>query len=131
MISVGPVEWLWVGLNTATLVLTLLLLADAERDRRTVRRFNGRAREIVTANSVRREFLRAIVQALLLALTIPSLLSDRDITLSGPVLTLIAIALVLLAQSVLDTRERKQLKVVVARELAVGAPVSPPGSAAS
>jgi hypothetical protein len=128
MTSVGPVEAFWVALNSATLLLTLGLLVDAERDRRYVRRFNGHAREIVTLNVVRREVMRAIVQGILLALAVPALLDDRQVTLSPLVVGFIAIALILFAQSLFDTRERKQLAAIVAREY--GAPSPPPGSTA-
>ncbi len=129
MTSVGPVEALWVALNGVTLLLTLGLLVDAERDRRMVRRFNGRAREIVTINVVRREILRAVVQAILLALAVPALLDDRQVVLSPFVTGLIAIGLILFAQSLFDMRERKQLAAIVAREY--GAPPTPPGNPAS
>lgn len=117
MTSVGPVELLWVALNSATLLLTLGLLMDAERDRRYVRRFNGKAREIVTANVVRRELLRMIIQAILLAFAIPALTDDRHVVLSPFIVGFIAIAVILFAQSVFDTRERKELSAIVAREL--------------
>lgn len=118
MIHASPVEAFWVVLNSVTLLLTVGLLVDAERDRRAVKRLNGKAREIVTANAVRREVISTVIQAIFLALAVPSLLSDRDVSLSYSVVALLTVAVLLLVQSVFDTLERKRLKAILLRELA-------------
>lgn len=113
MISIGPVEGLWLTVNAGTLLLTAAALVEAERDRRAVRRLNGKARRIATAGNVRREVLRTVVQVLLLLVAVPAIFSDREITLSPPIVELMTVAIVLLISSIWDARERRRLDAAV------------------
>jgi hypothetical protein len=81
-----------------------------------VKLLNGKAREIATLGHVRREVMRGLVQVLLLAVAVPSLFSDRDISLTPALAALMAVPVLLLLQSYLDARERRLLTLVVARE---------------
>lgn len=112
---VDDVEAAWITLNAATLLLTAVALIEAERDRRAVRILNGRARELATAGAVRREVFRLAVQACFIATAVPGLFVDRDLTIVGPVAFLMTAAVLILASSIFDARERR----VIDRELAV------------
>lgn len=112
---VDDVEAAWLTLGLAVVVLTVLALIEAERDRRAVKILNGRARELATAGAVRREIFRLVVQALLLVAAVPGLFIDRDLTVVGPVAFLMAAQAAVLVQTILDARERR----LIDRELAI------------
>jgi hypothetical protein len=115
-IHVGPIETAYIGLNLVTLALTINALLEAYRDRRAVKVLNGRAREVAAHGSVRRERFRVILQALLLLLAVPSVLSEREVTLTPFVAVLMLMSLLLLLSSYMDARERRYLTALVARE---------------
>jgi hypothetical protein len=114
--SVSLVEFLWVMLNTITLVFTITALVDARADREAVRLLNGKARELAASGIVRREMVRVIVQVLLLSIAVPGLFSDRETALSPVVAALMAVPLFLLLSSFWDARERKAMTVIVTAE---------------
>ena len=109
---IDPIEGLWVGVTTTTLILTLYALFEAIRSLRLARldaSASHEARETVAAGNVRREALRAVVQSLLLSIAIPGLFIDRSITLTAPVLALILVPLTLFTSTVFDARDRGRL----------------------
>lgn len=111
-LQVHPIEALWFVVNVTTLLLTLLALLEARRDLVIAEADttpSHEARELTARGNVRREFLRVIIQALLISIVIPGLFTDRPISLSPIVLALIGIAIVLLASTIFDTRERTKL----------------------
>ena len=120
-LSVGPIEAIWILVNTVTFALTLSSFVDARADREAVRLLNGHARELAATGLVRREGFRLAVQLLLLAIAVPGVFVDREIALSPVVAALMAIALILLASSYFDARDRKAMTVLVAAELLVEA----------
>jgi len=119
-LSVGPLEALWIVTNLTTFALTLSALVDARADREAVKLLNGHARELAASGIVRREWIRLIVQMLLLAVAIPGVVSDREIVLTLPIAALMAVPCLLLLSSFLDARDRKALTVLVAADLLAG-----------
>jgi hypothetical protein len=116
-LSIGPVEAAWFALNLATLVYTLAALDDARANQKAVRLLNGHAREFATAGVVRREVFRVIVQALLLALAVPSLFDATEARFNPFVLIFIGIAVTLFLASFTDAGDRKKMTVLSAAEL--------------
>jgi hypothetical protein len=117
--NVSGLEFVWVMLNTVTLVFTITALFDARADREAVRILNGRARELAATGIVRRELVRVIVQVLLLSIAVPGLFSDRQTTLSPALAALMAVPVFLLLASFWDARERKRMTTIVAAEALV------------
>lgn len=111
--NVNEVEAVWLSVTLAGFVLTLFALWDAWVARGVVKRLNGHAREIAAAANVRREAIRLVVQTLFLIVVIPGLFSDRPLVLSISVAALIAVPVVLLANSVVDTVDRRRLIGVI------------------
>lgn len=109
---VDLVEAVWFALNAGCLVVTLIALVDARRDQNAVARINGRARKLVTAGNVRREFLRAVVQVLLIVIVIPGLFVDVPIRVTPLLLALMAVPVVLLLSSLYDYRDRRALNAL-------------------
>lgn len=112
-IDVNEVEAIWIALTLGGVVLRVLALRDACRDRVAIRALNGRAREIMADGSVRREVLRLVVQLLLLSIVVPAILRPGPTVISVGLLVVIAIPAVLFVDSVLDTRERRRLTAIV------------------
>lgn len=108
-IHLDPIEGIWIVLNGTTFVVTVLAWWSARTDRRVVALKNGRIREIATAGNVRREVVRAILQLALLSLVIPGLFSERPVVLSWPVLSLMAIAVLMFANTAGDYRDRRRI----------------------
>lgn len=114
MRALSLVELVWVTLNTVTLALTIHALADARADRRAVRLLDGRAREMAADGAVRREQLRVVVQVLLLIAVIPGVFFLPSwIT----IVALMAVPAMLLANSLLDARDRRALIAALAEEI--------------
>lgn len=111
-LHVDPIEALWFVVNATTLLLTVLALFEARRDLGIARvddSSSHEARELTARGNVRREFLRVVVQALLISLVVPQLFSDRPVTLSPFVVALILVAMVLLTSTIFDRRDRDAL----------------------
>lgn len=118
-LSINPVEAVWTLLNFSTFLLTLSALVDARADQRAVKLLNGHARELAAAGIVRREFLRLVMQVLLLAVVIPGLFADGDTPVNYIVVILMSIPVLLLLSSLLDARDRRGMTVIVAADLAL------------
>lgn len=116
MIFVGPVELFWLAVNLMALALTVQALIEARHDRETVKRLNGRAREVAVAGDVRRAWERIVKVSLLLVVAVPGIFSDRDITLTPPIVALMLVPCIILLSAYRDSRERKLLTALVARE---------------
>lgn len=120
-VDINTVEAVWITINLLTLVVTIYALGSARADQKAVAILNGHARELSAFGQVRREFLRLIVQVLLLGLAIPGLFSDRDIDPLNPFVdTLILISLLIAISSVWDARDRKVLTTMAAVDLIKG-----------
>jgi hypothetical protein len=116
MISVGPVEAVWIGLNFLAFVLTLGLLADAYRDRRAVAAANGAIRKTAINGRIVGERFRALINGCLLLVAVPSVFTDRETPLNPQVALLMAVPALMLLWAYLDTRRGKLLLALVARE---------------
>lgn len=134
-VHIDRVELVWILVNAVAVAVTLWVLLDAVRDFRVVRIRNGaaspalnRARVLAAGHAVRRHAVRLLIQLLLLALVLPELLVDREVPLSPFVLTLVAVAVLMLINSLADWRESAQLarlsdEVILAERLAkMGSP---------
>lgn len=110
-LHIDPVEALWFIVNTATLIFSILALAEARRDLNAAALVEPKieARLVVARGNVRREFLRVIVQTLLLSLVIPLLFDDRPVTLNPFVVALILVAVTLFTSTFFDRRDRDRL----------------------
>lgn len=104
-----PIEVAWILINITAVVLTVYALRDARVTQEAVIALNGKARELVAQQNVRREWLRLIVQVCLLVIVIPGLFNDRPVPLSPIVIDLMAIPVILLLSTVLDLRDRRRL----------------------
>lgn len=113
MTTVAPVEWIWLLSSGGGLLFTLVAFVDAWRLRNVL---NG-ARRLVARGNVRREVLRVIVQTLLLVVIIPGLFIDRPVTLSLPILCLIAVPPVLLLNTIWDAYDRHRVVRLVKGEI--------------
>jgi hypothetical protein len=117
VVSVEPLEAVYVVINLTAFLLTLSALVDARADSQAVKLLNGQARELAAAGNVRREALRIVVLLLLLSIVVPGLHVDREIPLSPLVVALMGIPLVLLASTVFDSKDRRAMTAVVAADL--------------
>jgi NADH:ubiquinone oxidoreductase subunit 4 (subunit M) len=115
-IHIGAVEMVWLGVTFLALMLAIREYIEARRDRDTVRRLNGRAREVAAVGSVRREGLRVVILGLLLSVAVPGIFSDREIVLSPAITALMLVPCLLLLGAYLDGRERRLLTAIVAHE---------------
>jgi len=107
-------EAIWLALNLATLFLTLVALTDALADQSAVKLLNGHAREIAAAGIVRRESFRVVIQGLLLVAILPAIFGvSAGVTIAA----LMAVPVVLLTSSLLDSRERKRMTIMVAADI--------------
>jgi hypothetical protein len=119
MISINGVEALWIGVNSLTLILTVIALFDAWHDLRIAAGADRRRARVLTARgNVRREGLRLVVQSLLLGVAIPGAFVDREINLTPPLMALIAVPVVLLISTLLDTRDRSRLAGMLLTDIA-------------
>lgn len=118
--NVNEVEAFWLLINLVTLILTVRAYLEARADRDAVKALNGRARELAAAGQVRREGFRVIVQALLLSVVIPSLFAPGGVSLTAPIVALMAVPVVLLVSSWLDSRDRRALVLLISAEAKVG-----------
>lgn len=111
--SINAVEAFWIFTNLATLFVTFAAFLDALADRRTYLKLTDvgerSARAIAARGNVRREVMRLIVQILLLAVIVPGLFVDRPVEMSAPVLALITVPVMLLAASLMDALDRREL----------------------
>jgi hypothetical protein len=106
---INELEALWILSNLLGLMLTISTLVDARADEKAIKALNGRARELVGRGNVRRESLRVLVQVLLLAVVVPGMFRDQPTPLTLPIACLLAVPWVLVLNSALDVRERRQL----------------------
>lgn len=119
MIHINGVEALWIGVNALTLILTIIALFDAWHDLQIAAGADRRrARTLTARGNVRREVFRLVVQALLLSIAIPGVLVDQETALSLPILALIAVPVVLLISTLLDTRDRSRLAGMLLTDIA-------------
>lgn len=109
MIYVNPIEGFYLAVNVVAFLLTLWNLREAQRDGIAVRRINGHARNIATKGDFRREVLRLTMLVCLMGVALPGVFVDREITLTPSLALLIAVPCIILIQSALDARERRQL----------------------
>jgi len=111
---VNVLEAIWLALNLATLFLTLVALTDALADQSAVKLLNGHAREIAAAGIVRRESFRVVIQGLLLVAILPAIFGvSAGVTIAA----LMTVPVVLLTSSLLDSRERKRMTIMVAADI--------------
>jgi hypothetical protein len=111
-LHVAPLEAFWLSINVAGVLLTLIALYDARSDVAAARLDKSErheARQAVAEGNVRREALRTVIHLLLLSIVLPGLFVDRPIMLTPPLVALCAVPVVLLIQSALDWRERRQI----------------------
>lgn len=116
-LSVDALELLWLVLNLSAFVLTYSAYIDAKADQRAVRLLNGSARELAANGVVRRELLRLWVQALLIAVVVPSLVEPSPVPSWYYAVILMAIPIVLLLSTLLDARDRRAMTVLVTSDL--------------
>jgi hypothetical protein len=117
---ISPIEWVWLGVNGAVLLLTVGALLDAALDWRDLRTYRGnglrQARKIVARSNFRREFFRFAAQLFLLALVIPELADDDDIRLNFFIACLLAVPFLILLNTVGDAWDRHALRRAVPRK---------------
>lgn len=123
--TIAPTEASWSTMALVGLAVTLWGLWDAYGDRRALRDSgkNG-ARRVVALGNIRREWARTYVLLCFLALGVyqmarPPVLAAQPVTRGGIALTLALVlaALVIVVESVLDRRERVNLRVYIDAEL--------------
>ena len=111
-LHVEPITGLWFVVNAGALILTLVALGSAIRDRRYAvvdESPSHEAREVIASGNVRREALRILQLLLLLSLVIPAVLSQRSVVLTPPIIALILVPIVLFTSTVYDARDRRRL----------------------
>jgi hypothetical protein len=116
-VSINSVEAMWLIVNFTTLLVTLLALWDTWQARSVVLKLNGRAREIVAAGNVRREVVRLGTQLLLIGIVIPQVFIENEIQMSYGVGLLMAVPVLLLINSLLDTFDRKRVVRIISEEI--------------
>ncbi len=109
MIFLNEVEQFWLVSNCLVTLMTVAALIDAIADRNAVRLRNGMARTITARANVRREVIRLVIQALLIAVIIPRALIDDPAVFTPGIVILLCVPLVLLLNTILDARTRRQL----------------------
>lgn len=117
----NTVEDIYVAVNSAGVALTALALYDAVLSRRVVRTLNGRARELLADAAIRRECLRLAKQFVLLSMALPSLAAPGDTSVNYLVAGLVALSVLLLLNTVLDTITRRRVVRILQAEVAAGA----------
>lgn len=119
--SVNALEFAWVTITLGALIFTVASYFDARSDRAAVTKLNGKARELSATRVVTRQGLLVMALVLLLAVAIPGLfLADSErrepwlmaLTIGG----LIAVPITLLVLSLIDTRDRKRLIILLAAD---------------
>jgi hypothetical protein len=121
----APAEVLWFLVNVTTVLVTSWALYEAWTDHQTVKRFNGRAREVATRGDIRRALERISKAGILTVAAIPTLFIDDNPQLIGPVGLLMLVPLIMLYGSLADIRERRRLVVIIANETRAGAGLPP------
>jgi hypothetical protein len=106
------IELIWIAIYGTAFSVTLAALLDAVRDQRTIRRTNGAARTLVVRANVRRESVRLGFQMCFLLAVVPGLLAGRVAAFSPAVLLLMLGALLILANSLFDWRDRRRLSAI-------------------
>ena len=116
---IDRVEAIWITASSLGLGLTLVALFDAWRDVRVAAGVDRRRATIVTARgNVRREFLRAIVQLILLVFVVPGIFIDRETPVTPGTVAAIAIPVLLLLSTAFDTLDRYRLRTLVLEDIA-------------
>lgn len=120
IIDISTVEWVWIAINGAVIILTLGALLDAALDWRDLRYYKGNglrhARRIVARSNTRREVFRLLAQLFLFSLVIPELGDTDDIEFTFFVAALFAVPFVILINTVGDAWDRHALRRAVPRE---------------
>ena len=118
MISLNAVEVFWITTNVIAAAMTIAALVEARQDALVLAKFNGSARGIVARGTVRRETFRLCSQLALLAVAIPSVFSDRDITLTPPLFALMTVPVWILFNTISDRQMRYRLNHKIDEEIA-------------
>jgi hypothetical protein len=117
VIDVNAVEAIWIAVNAVASALTFANLRAALADWRVVRRYNGRARELQAGSNVRRDAVRLLINFALLATGLIAVARPGDVPLSPGVVLLMLAALGLMANSLLDRRDRRELEALLQEEI--------------
>lgn len=103
----------WTAINGVIALITVAALIDAIRDHHAIRRLDGTLAHIAANGNVRRELMRLLTQALLLAYGWSVVQGpDRQIALTFPLLCLLMVPVPILANTAGDWRDRKRLERV-------------------
>lgn len=117
--KIDLVEWVWIGVNGAVIILTLGALIDSYFDWQDLKTYKGnglkQARKIVARSNARREFFRLLSQIFLLMLVIPALGNPEPIELNFFVACLLAVPFFILCNTVGDAWDRNSLRRAVPR----------------
>lgn len=116
-IFIGAVEGFWLLITGFAIAISIIALSDAVADRRAIKSLNGRARRIIGGGNIRREVARLVINVLLFTLAIPAAFDDADIHLTPFLVVLLAVPIVILANSIFDWIERRQLSRILEAEL--------------
>lgn len=101
----------WTTVNGAVIVITLLALVDALRDRSAVRVMNGHATHIAASGNVRRESIRLATQVMLVVFGWASTQgADRIVTLTPGLLALLVTPALILLNTIGDAYDRIRLE---------------------
>lgn len=119
-LHISPVEWVWIGINGAVLLITLGALIDAIFDWRDLRLYRGnglkQARKIVARSNFRREFFRFLAQVFLLLLVVPELADSDEVRINFFVACLLAVPFLILVNTIGDAWDRHALRRAVPRQ---------------
>lgn len=116
-IQIGAVEGFWIITVSLATVLSALALLDAIRDRAAIAQMNGQARRLIGVGNIRRETGRLVINIALFSLEVPAMFDDADIQLTPFLVVLLAVPVVILANSALDWWERRRLSAILATEI--------------
>lgn len=116
--SVGPVEAVWLLLTISGSVITLWALLDARRDRDAIAHLNGDVRSIAVKGNVRREWVRFLIQVVLMSLVLPSLFSDAEVRLTWFTAALMSLPALQLVNTGSDYIDRRRIARKLTAEMA-------------
>jgi len=117
-VNVNAIEALWLGINLVSLVVTITNVVDAWRVWR-VMIGTTLPHEIQARANVRREAVRLVIVACLIAIAVPAALRPGDVALTLPLALLMVIPIGVAINGYLDRRTRRSLaRLVVGDDLA-------------
>lgn len=120
--NLSLLEGFWILVNTITLAFVVGALSDARATQSAAELLKAPpSRVLVVAGDVRNEILRLVKVLILMTIAIPGIFfADGEVRPAPfrvlPIVALIGLALLLLAQSFIDARARKRLLVLVTAE---------------